>query len=136
MTIELKSLVGLHSLTGVDFLEEPADNEWSSDNSSVCRFVLDGDTYIAKEDPSDGYRSCMEHIIKDNRVKVKNQFQECRVMCIYNSRGTGYSSSSDLLEMYDSVTGEMVLTVGTDNDDDYYPSFVANFTPEAMAANK
>ncbi len=29
----------------------------------------------------------------------------------------------------------VVLEVGTDNSDDYYPSFVANFQPENMATN-
>jgi len=39
---------------------------------------------------------------------------------------------NDTLEFINSKNGEVVLEVGTDNSDDYYPCFVANFYPEKI----
>jgi hypothetical protein len=41
----------------------------------------------------------------------------------------------DILDLIDVVTGKVVLSVGTGNTDDYYPYWVAEFTPENMGAN-
>ena len=49
--------------------------------------------------------------------------------------GVSVYKKTDILELIDVVTGKLVLEVGTDYSDDYYPSFVANFNPEAMALN-
>ena len=40
------------------------------------------------------------------------------------------------LELLDCKTGKTVLEVGTENTDDYYPCFVANWSPENMACNQ
>ena len=52
--MELKDLVGLHELSGVDTTTEMIET-WGE--NYVVRFVLDGKTYKAIEDPEDGYRS-------------------------------------------------------------------------------
>ena len=41
----------------------------------------------------------------------------------------------DILELVDVKTEKVVLRVGTANCNDYYPYFVAEFDPTAMAAN-
>lgn len=132
-TVELKDLVGLKKLSGIDFLDEPSGNEWcDGEISQVCLFELDGIVYKAKEDPNDGYRSSCEEIEIVN-TKIKNKFKAQKVYCVHVERGDYHSS--DLLAIHDVVTNKVVLTVGTDNSDDYYPSFVANFQPENMAVN-
>lgn len=134
--MELKHLVGEHLLTAVDFsTEQIKQYEWSDDleNCQVARFCLDGNTYVAIEDPEDGYRSCMGSLIIDESV-VSNQFPPQRVVCVHRTKNE--YNDCDILEMIDVVTGKVVLEVGTDNSDYYYPSFVASFHPEAMAVNK
>lgn len=121
--ITLESLVGEHELSGVDMSVESNGYE----DASVCRFVLDGKAYTATEDPDDGYRSYLGTLQEGG--EVKNSFPAQRVLCYM--RG----GSDETLVFRDVVTGKEVLEVGTDNTDDYYPSFVAHFQPQNMAIN-
>lgn len=126
--MELKDLVGEHILDGVDFSNEKVKT-WRDEfeDCQVCRFRLDGTVYSAVEDPDDGYRSSMNELTVDEAADIKNQFPACRVL--------GRHRTNDVLELIDVATGKVVLEVGTDNTDDYYPSYVASFHPEAMAIN-
>lgn len=133
MNIELESLVGEHELSGVDMTKLAEKGEWNDDYASVCVFVLDGRTYTATEDPDDGYRSCMRSLVEGG--EVMNRFPPQRVLCSMRTEGA-YGSKDETLVMRDAVTGKEVLEIGTDNTDDYYPSFVANFRPENMACNQ
>ena len=130
--IELKTLIGKHILTGVDF-ETEAVKQWDDcyEDCEVVRFELDGKTYIAMEDPSDGYRSCM----KDCKVvdeKPKNVFDGVEVMGIM--KPDGYDKN-DTIQFYDIKSGKIVLEIGTDNYDDYYPCWVGRWTPENLHVN-
>ena len=135
--IELKDLIGLAKLDAVDF--ETVDlPEWEGadtlESCNVCRFRLNGTVYVVVEDPSDGYRSSMRAIkVAPKRTRMANRFPPVQVLCRHKDR-SGYNQS-DLLELIDVITAKVVLEVGTDNSDDYYPSFVANFQPENMATN-
>jgi hypothetical protein len=136
--ITLDSLVGEHVLTGVDLVEFRVKDEepdaWSDDIAQRVVFTLDGVTYKASEDPSDGYRSSMRSL----RVggEVRNTFPPCRVICTLGvPPDDGYEDARESLVMTDVVTGKVVLEIGTHNSDDYYPSFVGFFDPAAMAAN-
>lgn len=119
--VELESLVGKHILSGVDL--------GTQGEASTIVFLLDGKTYMAVEDPDDGYRSSLGTFEMTDLV-VKNVFEGQEVV------GSMSSGSDTTLELTDAATGKIVLRVGTDNSDDYYPSFVSEFTPENMAANK
>lgn len=59
--MQLNDLVGAHKLSGVDRLYEKVESysRYDPDSGEVFRFELDGVTYGAHEDPSDGYRSMM-----------------------------------------------------------------------------
>lgn len=89
-------------------------------------------TYTAIEDPSDGYRSSMREI-KVSKVVVKNTFKPVQVFGIM--RHDNKYNKNDIIDFYDVKTGKIVLSVGTSDSDDYYPSFVAEFTPESMVLN-
>lgn len=128
----LNDLVGTHELSGVEFNTLPADRERWRDEAQACSFVLDGVVYTVTEDPDDGYRSSMESI--EVGGFVANRFEPQRVLCSMQLRGT-YDSVDDILVMRDATTGKAVLEIGTSDTDDYYPSFVANFDPTAMACN-
>ena len=120
--IELDSLVGQHKLSGVDSGNLP-------NGANTFFFTLDGKTYVATEDESDGYRSSMDSLEISDKI-LTNTFPPQKV----TGRMTG--SGNDVLEFIDNENGKTVLRVGTDNSDDYYPSFVSDFNPENMSVNK
>lgn len=139
--MELKDLVGNHILDAVDFSNEQIKT-WGDEfeDCQVIRFRLDGKVYAATEDPDDGYRSSMSDIALLGDVQMRNVFTPTPVIARYVSEreayeGAGYNYQADILELVDATTNRVVLEVGTDNTDDYYPSFVSAFHPEAMACN-
>ncbi len=128
-TIELNDLVGEHLFTGVDESKtQIAEYEGSRHllDSNIINFTLDGKTYSACEDPDDGYRSSMREIIETD-TPTKNTFAPVKVLARMKIPGV---DGSNILELVCLATSKVVLEVGTDNTDDYYPSFVASFTPE------
>ena len=137
-SIELQSLVGEHVLTGVDFSNESIKRYWGNgfEDAQVMNFILDGVAYSAIENPDDGYRSSMRELrILGNGV-VTNTFAPVRVVGRYLTRLDDYGYECDILELIDVVTGLTVLRVGTENTNDYYPYFIAVFTPENMSINQ
>ena len=132
--MELKDLVGLHKLSGVDMNDDKVKAEWGDyfEDCQVINFVLDRKTYTAIEDPSDGYRSSMREV-KLSKVVIKNVFKPIRVFGVM--RGEQNYNKNDVIDFYDAKTGKIVLSVGTADIDDYYPYFVAEFTPENMILN-
>ena len=127
--MELEDLVGTHMLDGVDYgiVDDMANSGY--DFTNVIRFRLDGIVYTATEDPDDGYRSHMRKLIVNKSSAIKNSFEPIQVIAEMSDCG-------NILLVTDTLTGEVVLEVGTDYSDDYYPSFVSNFNPEAMCINK
>lgn len=134
--MELTDLVGKHKLSGVDMLNESIESTWGGrfEDCQVVRFILDGVTYSAIEDPNDGYRSSMEEIRIDSGV-VTNTFPEQEVLCVYVDKDC-HEGDTDILEVRNINTGETILRIGTENTDDYYPSFACEWNPENMDINK
>lgn len=103
------------------------------------RFKLDGVVYVAMEDPSDGYRSYLGEL-KVDEEEIKNPFSGVEVKGVYRTTSGSYEDwtrkSCSILDLVDTTTNEIVVSIGTDNDDDYYPWFVAHFDPTAMSVNK
>ena len=120
-SISLETLVGLKTLTGVDF--DPDNKE----PENCIRFILDGITYCATEDPDDGYRSALGDI-RSSSIAISNMFPPIRVLA-------RLSKEHDILELVDLGSTKVIMEVGTDCSDNYYPSFVAAFHPENMAIN-
>jgi len=133
--MELKSLVGEHLLDAVDSSDEQVKT-WGEqfETATVLRFRLDGNVYVAVENPEDGYRSCMNDLTVSEDATMKNVFEPVRVIGQYRDEGR-YDGVDDVLELIDASTGEIVLEVGTEDVGDYYPGFVAAFHPEAMIIN-
>jgi hypothetical protein len=134
---ELKDLIGKHTLGAVDFdtqeIESWPGSEYT-ETANVCRFRLNGTVFAAIEDPSDGYRSHMRDLVVVPNADMKNVFPAVEVLGVHRDRDGSYSQS-DILELIDTTTAKCVLSVGTSNTDDYYPSFVSSFQPENMATN-
>ena len=133
-TVELDSLIGEHVLDGVDLTTErvkPYGDHY--EDANVIRFRLDGLVHTAIEDPSDGYRSSLDKLFVED-CPITNTFAPVRVVAKKKSDDT--YAKNDTLELVDVVTGKVVLEVGTDNHDDYYPSFVGVFWPQHMSINQ
>lgn len=126
---ELADLVGTHVLDAVDFSQEHVGSAGYIEDAESMRFRLDGVVYVAVEDPNDGYRSCLDKIFV-GEGPMHNEFQPHKVVC--NMRDT---HGEDILDIVDATTGKIVISVGTDGTDDYYPGFVSIFNPENLAAN-
>lgn len=133
--MELKELIGEHMLDAVDFSHEQM-KIWGErfEDCQVMRFRLNGKVYVAVEDPDDGYRSHMNDITVSEDATMKNAFEPVSVIGRHREKGI-YGYVDDVLELIDVVTGQIVLEVGTENTNDYYPYFVASFHPEAMMHN-
>jgi len=131
--MQLDDLVGEHVLSGVDFMKRK-ENTWGEhfEDCEVVNFVLDGVTYTAIQDPSDGYRSSMKEIMVSD-TQISNSFPEQRVIATMRPNSQYYDN--EILDLTDAVTGKVVLSVGTENTDDYYPYWVADFDPKNMAIN-
>lgn len=135
--VDLSDLVGDRVLTGVALGEEPrppylgADRGQYEDCQTIS-FILDGVTYTAVEDPEDGYRSSMNSLMVSG-VAVANTFQPVAVICRMSENAK--DQVDDVLEIVDAQNGKVILRVGTANTDDYYPWFVAEWTPELMHCN-
>jgi len=134
-TVSIESLTGGHFFSGCDTVNRMVKRyEWQdAENCQVINFILDGTTYTAIEDPSDGYRSSMDKLFVSNE-KVENNFAPVQVVGIYVSRS--HYNAADIIRFYDVKNGKLVLEVGTDNSDDYYPSFVGSFNPMNMHVNE
>ena len=117
---DLSHFIGKHILTGVD-----TD---SIDGASALRFTLDGVTYLAQENPDDGYRSMLGSIQLSDKP-TKNNFPPCEVIC-------KWVEQDSLIEFTDTTTNEAVMVLGTDWSDDYYPLSNLYFYSPAMAINK
>jgi len=87
-------------------------------------------TFEAVEDENDGYRSMLEEVELRGNTGVFSSAPLCRVTVIdAPSSAGGYSYGAfDGYQLVDD-SGHVWLTLGTDNADDYYPSFTFSYTP-------
>lgn len=121
--MELADLAGTHMLSGVDRVEG-VPGSWSEPSPEVLRFELDGVLYGAVENPDDGYRSSMREL-SVFQGRPATTFEPVQVKAVY--RGSDNQEILDLI--YDD---RVILSVGTDYTDDWYPSFVAYWNPEPL----
>ncbi|MET4529122.1 hypothetical protein [Bradyrhizobium sp. JR18.2] len=132
--IEMESLVGEHVLDACDLFADDIKASWgdSFEHCELIRFRLDGKVYTGIESPDDGYRSSLRGLYVSDDA-MKNVFPPVRVLA--KMKGAETYQTNDTLQLIDMVTGKIVLEVGTDNTDDYYPWFVGCFFPDCMATN-
>lgn len=122
----LEDLVGEHTLNFVPQLDlkHPIDT-----TAAGCTFGLDGFVYLVFEDPSDGYRSQAAPLLsyQGDLYQLGGSLWpdhlSLRVVCSMEGGGQG------VLTMREVAGGKVVFEVGTDHLDDYYPSYVARWTP-------
>lgn len=128
--MELKDLIGKHIFSGCELTSTNRKNFGGHfENCGVCLFTLDGITYKAVENPDDGYRSYMDELeISD--VAPRYSFDGVDVICYMQE-----NDYNDILVIRDAYNGKIILEVGTEMYDDYYPVCHFLYQPENMICN-
>lgn len=125
--MDFKELEGERYLSGVDEVIQEIEKYGYKEDVNIVRFVIDGITYKAIEDPDDGYRSYLSDLETSNET-VSNIFEPHKVI-------VKVKEGEDIIEFTDSVTNKVVLEIGTDTSCDYYPFCVMYWRPENLACN-
>jgi len=121
--MELKDLVGRHMFSGIE------EGQIGQDCNTI-KFTLDSIHYMAVEDPNDGYRSYLSDVVITDEAP-KYVFPPVPVVCT-----TDNIIDNDILEFYDIITHSLVLRIGTENLDDYYPTCIIDYYPENLNINR
>lgn len=131
---ELKDLVGRHRL---DYAPRTDVRHPFDPDANGLAFGLGGTTYIAFEDPSDGYRSQAAPLLEfsgslfDLGGVSPDYLHDVYVIASHETEGE-YGDTNDVLVLRDEITGVELMRVGTSNVDDYYPSFVSWWNPAGL----
>jgi hypothetical protein len=123
--ILLTELLGARTLTGVSRNDEALDE--TGRLHEVFRFTLDGITYQTEQDPEDDYRDSMLGCFASTLVIP--QFRPVPVLASHRTSGE-HGGKDDVLELREQTSGVLILETGTANIDDWYPQWVANWSPE------
>lgn len=125
--MELIDLCGQHIFSGIEPFT--VKTGWC-ENCNGVRFVFDGVAYEAVEDPCDGYRSYLGRI-NESDVMPKNTFPGVLVVCHMEQ-----NHHDEILCAVDAHNGKIVLRIGTDYFEDYYPRCILEYNPENMHLNE
>eukprot|EP00919_Chromeraceae_sp_WS-2016_P042264 GHVR01100535.1.p2 GENE.GHVR01100535.1~~GHVR01100535.1.p2 ORF type:complete len:133 (+),score=24.70 GHVR01100535.1:39-437(+) len=127
--VELKDLIGKHVLTGIDFGKVDIG---SHRDANTVDLLLDDKKISIIEDPEDGYRSSMNEVMMNRKgFIVKNKFKPIELVGFFREP----ISDHDIVDFIDSMSGRVVLSIGTENYYDYYPVFINTWTPENLHVN-
>jgi hypothetical protein len=132
--MELKDLVGKHTLYGIEVGEKEFETRWDGiEERCYVKFTLDGIHYLAVENPSDGYRSYMEDLqTTDDPCEIP--LPNVEVVC--HMEEDDEWDKNDILVFVDAANGKEILRIGTGKCDDYYPYCEMEYTPENMSCNE
>ena len=131
--MELNELIGNHILSGVETGVLTKNNYGWEDMCNYIKFTLDGVTYMAVEDPDDGYRSFMEEL-EISKEPCKVSLPNIEVFCAMMADDR--YKRNDVLLFFDVLSGKEILSVGTESYDDYYPICHLEYHPENMYCNR
>jgi len=102
---------------------------------------LDDVSVFIFEDPSDGYRSSCNQpmVIPGSLYQFADRIDYINVPVRITrwtvSEYLGRNEQADGLEFRDRRNDLLILRVGTDHADDYYPSYTCQWHPENIAEN-
>ena len=124
----LYDLCGHHLFSGIEMFSTP--DEYGLTRSGV-RFIFDGVSYEVLEDPSDGYRSYLGEIYESDSLPAYLFPVSVPVICHMDD-----SQDSEILCVRDILNGVVIMRIGTDYYDDYYPQCILEYYPENMSVNR
>lgn len=127
---------GEHMLSGVCLVD--VECGWD-DFTTAVMLTIDGINYLAFENPDDGYRSygCF---IKDSKGRVQTNLFPPQKVVVRNTYvremdDSMYVNEYEMTEIL-NPDGELIVKVGTDLSDDYYPCAIFRYNPENLPVNK
>lgn len=126
-----------HFISGFDYGYEKIESYsfFSPDDVQVAYIRIDGSIIKVMEDPNDGLRSSLGKILKPSERHIfHNIFQPNPVFVKNLSEYNDYSFSG--YQFIDVFNNKPILIVGTENWDDWYPTYVCKWMPENMGINK
>lgn len=136
-TTDLEALCGLHWLDARGEIIG-TKKEWDDDAPRVVVLRLDGILCWFQENPSDGYRSSLSHVRiaepGDLPSGALAAFPKRLVSCQVRKQPVdpwpdSYPRFDHVLMGTDEATGTLLFEIGTENTDDYYPSFISHWSP-------
>jgi len=135
--LKIGDKVQLDDFVGKSFRLSGVGGFKNNDETAAAHFtfVLDGVAYDAMEDPQDGYRSALEDIEVIDTKHVTNRFADVEVVCNWSEQSL-HLGGDQVIEFRDFITGQVVIEVGTERYNDYYPGFVGAFFPQNMCLNQ
>ena len=119
-------------LEGICDYTKKARYEYEDDYNGYI-FRLNGQNYAIYEDPDDGYRSWCE--IEATDLPCKNTFPPQEVFVMLYDKEEAYGKNEGIA-IYNIDDASLILKLGTDNYDDYYPTARMEFHPENLPINK
>jgi hypothetical protein len=128
LATELEELVGKRTLNCVPITD--VRHPFDADANGIA-FTLDGNTYMVFEDGDDGYRSRASKMLAFEGwpFEMGGRVERCALEVDCSWRSASGGQTDEILEVRVARTGDLVLEVGTENTDDYYPCFIARWTP-------
>ena len=129
--LSIDDIQGDFMLSGVEFGLLPGGEE-KYDDCNTITIILDDIPLTFVEDPDDGYRSTLDRVFVGG--DVRNKFQPIAIHIEYSENSQDHSECQ-LLYGYDIKSNKECLIIGTDNTDDYYPLYVAEWKPENLYVN-
>lgn len=129
---ELGIKAGRGELSGVCDFTKKARNDWEYDADGYI-FRLNDKNYAIWANPDDGYRSYCE--IEETDLPCKNTFPPQEVFVMLYDEDEGFNTNQGI-KIYNIDDASLILKIGTDNYDDYYPCAVMEYHPENLPINK
>jgi hypothetical protein len=120
--IKPKKLCGKHILSGVSM-------DYTMNDAECVDFILDGKTYRATENPSDGYRSWVEGVEYAPK-KIPANIPDTEVLISFDA-----DENHRMMRLVETTNGKEVLVIGTEDISGYYPVCVFRYTPENLPCN-
>lgn len=126
--MELRELQGTHIWSGIEVGQVNDEDDY---DAGLCfKFTLDGVTYLAIEDEDDGYRSFMREL-QVSSEPCNTPLPDILIRCEYED-----GIERDILKIYEVASGNLILEMGTDSTDDYYPYCIMRYYPERLSINQ
>jgi hypothetical protein len=128
----LDAIIGIHVVDGMGEFISPAEAPYSE---SVRVFLLriDGMVHVFQENARDGYRSCLgSSQVSEGHDVIRRMVPFPQPMtCNFIKRPRLYDflRNDDVIVVTDERTGLIHYEIGTENFDDYYPCFIASWSP-------
>jgi hypothetical protein len=105
-------------------------------NNARCFYVrLDGVVHAFVEDANDGYRSALDHarvLVNLSALVVPLVLAPVYPPMVVRAMIRPPSDRHNILVLINEATGSVVLEIGTEYIDDYYPGFISSWTPEGV----